>query len=68
MKLSLELYGTRYTVEENREDYTANEFKAIFSKMLVQVGFPPSVIDIEDGGHYEYVAEDEVVVKQEPIE
>lgn len=53
MKITLELYDIKYTVEENRNDYTAGELKEIFSRLLVQASFSPSVIDPAEGGHYE---------------
>lgn len=68
MKIVFEQYGTRYTVEDDVDSHDSRELKAIFSKILVQAGFAPSVIESEDDGHYEYVAEDEIVVKREQIE
>ena len=65
MKLILELYDTRYIVENTSNDYDANELKEIFSKVMVAAGDPPSVIDLGDGGHYEYVGDNEIVVKKE---
>ncbi len=68
MKLIYESYGTRYTVETNRDDLDGAELKEIFSKIMVQAGFPPSVVDLDDGGKYEYVGEDEIVIKQEKLD
>ncbi len=67
MKITYEAYGTRYTVEDERDDHDSAELKEIFSKMLVQAGFSPSVVELDDGGGYQYVGEDEVVVKKEDI-
>lgn len=68
MKIIYEAYGTRYTVETEHDDHNADELKEIFSRVLIQAGFPPSVAELDDGGSYEYVAEDEVVVKREELE
>lgn len=68
MKITYESYGVRYTVETENDDHNAEELKEIFSKILVQAGFSPAVIDLDDGGEYQYVSEDEVVVKREDIE
>lgn len=68
MKLIYEAYGVRYTVEDNRNDHNAGELKEIFSKILVQAGYAPSVIDVEEGGEYRYVGEDEIVIKQERLD
>ena len=68
MKLTYESYGVRYTVETDRDDHDAGELKDIFSRILVQAGFNPSVIELEDDeGGYQYVGEDEIVVKREEI-
>lgn len=53
MKITLEMYDSKYTYESDRNDYNANEIKEIFSRMLVQATFPPSVIEPAEGGHYE---------------
>ena len=68
MKIVLEQYNTRYTVEDDIDSHSAQELKEIFSKILVQAGFAPSVIDCADGGSYEYVDDDEIVVKREEID
>ena len=68
MKIVFEQYNTRYTVEDDIDSHSAQELKEIFSKILVQAGFAPSVIENEDGGCYEYVADDEIVVKKEEID
>ena len=47
------MYDSKYTYESDRNDYNANEIKEIFSRMLVQATFPPSVIEPAEGGHYE---------------
>ncbi len=67
MKITLELYDTRYTVENDQNGQNAAELKDIFSRILVAASFPPSVIELEDGGRYEYVGEDEIVVKKEEL-
>lgn len=53
MKITLEMYDSRIIYESDKNDYTANEMKEIFSRMLVQATYPPSVIDPAEGGHYE---------------
>lgn len=53
MKITLELHDAKITYESPSDDYDASELKEIFSRMLVQVTFPPQVIDLADGGHYE---------------
>lgn len=65
MKITLEIYDKEYSVETNDEDYLGDELKEIFSRILVVAGYPPTVIDIDDGGRFEYVADDEKVVKTE---
>ena len=67
MKIVFEQYNTRYTVEDDINSHDSNELKEIFSKILVQAGFAPSVIECEEGGEYQYVGEDEIVVKKEDI-
>ena len=67
MKLTLELYDTKYTVETDHDDYCADELKEIFSRMLVAATFPPSVIEDKDGGHYEYLEDNGIVIKKEEI-
>lgn len=68
MKIIYEAYGTRYTVETDRNDHNATELKEIFSRILVQAGFGPDVVELEDSGHYEYVGEDEIVVQKEYLD
>jgi hypothetical protein len=60
MKIVLEMYGSKYTYESDKNDYTANELKEIFSRMLVQATFSPNVIEPAEGGRYkcEYVEEE----------
>lgn len=60
MKITLEMYDAKYSYESERETYSANEIKEIFSRMLVQATYSPDVIDPAEGGHYEcnYVEEE----------
>lgn len=68
MRIMLENWGTRYTVETDREDICSDELKGIFNRLLVQAGFPPSVMVLhDDEGSYEYVGPDEVVIKKEEL-
>ena len=53
MKITLEAYGKKYTFESEMDDYNGDELKEIFTRMMVQAGFPPSVIECDDGGHFE---------------
>lgn len=53
MKIILEMYDSRIIYESDKNDYTANEMKEIFSRMLVQATFPPDVIEPAEGGHFE---------------
>lgn len=68
MKIALELHNTRYTVESDGDDFDGNELKELFSRIMVVAGYSPSVIELDDGGEYEYVAEDEIVVKKEVLD
>lgn len=69
MKMTLEQWGVRYTVETEQEDHGSNELKDMFNRLLVQAGFPPSVITLPEGtGSYEYVGSDEVIVKKEELQ
>lgn len=53
MKLTLEMYDNKYTFETDKDDYNGDQMKEIFTRMLVQAGYPASVIDCADGGHFE---------------
>lgn len=72
MKITLEQHGMRYTAETvnpKQDDFNSGEMKEIFSRLMVQDGFGPSVLETEDGGKYEYVdPEYEIVVKKEYLE
>lgn len=68
MKLTLELYDERYTVETinpKQNDFNGDEMKELFSRLLVVAGFGASVLELGEGGRYEYVDNDEIVVKKE---
>lgn len=72
MKMTLESHDMRYTVETinpKQDDYDSRELKELFGRMMVQSGFPPSAIETDDGGKYEYIDPDyEVVVKKEYLD
>lgn len=68
MKITFENYNAKYIFEDNDDEHNASYIKDIFSKMLVVAGFPPSVIDCIEGGKYEYVDEDEMVIKTNIME
>lgn len=53
MRITLEMHDEKYTFESQQDDYNSNEVKEIFSRLLVQATYPPSVIDPAEGGHYE---------------
>lgn len=53
MRITLEMYDSKYTYESDRNDYNANELKEIFSRLLVQATFSPEVIEPAEGGYYE---------------
>lgn len=64
MKITFENYNAKYTFEDNDNDHDVSYIKDIFSKMLVVAGFSPSIIDCIEGGRYEYVDDDETVIKK----
>lgn len=68
MKLALEMHKVRYMIEDDVDDYNSREMKEYFTRLLVAAGFPPSVIDDEEGGEWRYVENDEVVIKQEKLD
>lgn len=53
MRIILEMYDSRIIYESDKDDYRADEMKEIFSRMLVQAAYPPSVIEPAEGGHWE---------------
>lgn len=68
MRLVLELYDKRYIVETtnpDQNDFSADELKELYSKLLVAAGFLPSVIETDGCGRWEYVGDDEIVVRRE---
>ena len=52
MKITLEMDKERYIVEAGSDHYNAAELKELFSKLLVCAGYPPDVLQLEDGGRY----------------
>jgi hypothetical protein len=68
MKITLENYNAKYIFEDNDNDHSASYIKDIFSRMLVVAGFSPSVIECIEGGSYEYVDADEIVIKKSLME
>lgn len=67
MKITLEYYDNKYIVE-CPDDYTADKVKDIFFRMLVQAGYPPSVIDDQEGGGWVYLGKNEMVVERKEEE
>lgn len=53
MKIILKIFDSRIVYESDKDDYTANEMKEIFSRMLVQATYSPDVIEPAEGGHFE---------------
>lgn len=53
MRIILEMSDSRIIYESDNDDYRADEMKEIFSRMLVQATYPPSVIEPAEGGHWE---------------
>lgn len=53
MKITLEMYDHKYTFEAPQDDFGADELKEIFSRLMVQAGFSPSVLWLADGGYFE---------------
>lgn len=39
------MYGVTHTIEDDNDDYTADEMKRMFSKLLVAAGYSTSVLD-----------------------
>lgn len=68
MKIAIRLHDAEYTVETPHDDYNSDELKEIFSQMMVAAGYPPTVIEIDEGGRFEYVGDDEIVIKKEEIQ
>lgn len=52
MRITLESYNHTYTFESQADDFTAEDLKEQFSRLLVLAGFAPSVIELADGGKY----------------
>lgn len=59
MKITIEVYEKMYSFESSSNDYTSDQMKEVFTRMLVLCGYPPSVIETADGGRYEceYIGE-----------
>lgn len=53
MRITLEMHDQKYIFESSQDEFSANEMKEIFSRLLVQATYPPSVIEPADGGHFE---------------
>ena len=60
--IELGSYGYKYRVEFPYSDITADKYKEAFSKLLVQAGFSPEVIEPAEGGRYEcaYLEDDQL--------
>lgn len=52
MRMTLELHGIKFSVEESGDGFNADELKEMFSRMLVQATYSPEVIDLADGFCY----------------
>lgn len=53
MKITLESYKQVYTFESKSDDFSAQELLDQFTRLMVAAGYPPDVIQCDDGGHYE---------------
>ena len=60
----LEIYNYKHSYESDCEEFTAQELKEAFERLLVCAGFPPSIIELEEG-KYEFVGENERIVRRE---
>lgn len=52
MRITLEIDNSKIIYESDKSDYRADELKEIFSRLLVQATYPPSVIEPAEGGHW----------------
>ena len=52
MRIILEMYNSRIIYESDKDDYTADKLKEIFSRMMVQATYSPGVIEPAEGGHW----------------
>ena len=52
MRIILEMYDSRIIYESDKDDYTADKLKEIFSRMMVQATYSPDVIEPAEGGHW----------------
>lgn len=59
MRITLESYEHTYTFESQSDDFTAEELKEQFSRLLVLAGYSPSVIELAEGGRYNCKYEEE---------
>lgn len=59
MKITIQVRKEIYSFESSSDDYTSDQMKEVFTKMLLLCGYPPSVIETADGGRYEckYIGE-----------
>ena len=64
MKITLEMHNYKHSYESEYEDFNAMELKEAFERLMVCAGYPPSVINLEDG-KYEFVGENEQIVRKE---
>ena len=53
MRIILEMYDSRIIYESDKDDYTADKLKEIFSRMMVQATYSPEMIEPAGGGHWE---------------
>lgn len=67
MKLTLEMYDKKYSVESSANDYTSPEMKETFSRLLVCAGYNLNTIEFDDGARYEIIEENETIIKQERL-
>lgn len=59
MKITIEVRKEIYSFESSNNDYTSDQMKEVFTRMLVLCGYSPDAIETADGGRYEckYIGE-----------
>lgn len=63
MKITIEHYDGIYTAETS-DALSSDEAIEVFTRLLINCGYPPSIIRLGDGGSYVYLMEDEKIVKK----
>lgn len=66
MKITLEIYDKRITLEIDHDDVSSSSLREDFERMMVVAGYSPIVIT-DDEGEYLFVGNDEVVITKEEL-